>query len=387
MAASSRKKGAVECTAQDKDSDQECTCTEFRELKDTVICGQQDCYHRKKYHLSVSEDTGDSEVHDLLTKIANKSSGSSASTSMLAKLSKARAGLGSPSSASSSTSRKAAANSESNRGMRPKKSKNKQNQSTNNNFRVASIMVLPCGTKVSNKTRQLPSKRRSIPSRQEIQLGIISGLAVLRNEQGIELDRSADHDDFKDSLREGLPHVFGYFDRIEEESGEPAWVGSATSGFRYCRPFIVSNKPIPKEILETWVDQEALRAYQGTNTGSDNDSEETNSDDEDGEGSRSISPESTSAAPFLRPMKRRSETGEDSEEPVKKKTKLLDLASAALSEIDNLDDDNLIDLTVDTDDVREKTPPPAPVVPPALSPEFKVNSSLGNPYGNIIYDF
>ncbi|KAK7016653.1 hypothetical protein R3P38DRAFT_3202905 [Favolaschia claudopus] len=221
---------------------------------------------------------GDSEVHDLLTKIANKSSGSSASTSMLAKLSKARAGLGSSSSASSSTSRKAAANSESNRGMRPKKSKNKQNQSTNNNFRVASIMVLPC-----------------------------------------------DHDDFKDSLREGLPHVFGYFDRIEEESGEPAndvrqtvaksrrlfghpgrmlsttrdrqQADSATADSSSVSQSIVtvaswgshqqsavSNKPIPKEILETWVDQDALRAYQGTNTGSDNDSEETNSDDEDGEG-------------------------------------------------------------------------------------------------------
>ncbi|KAK7016172.1 hypothetical protein R3P38DRAFT_3569939 [Favolaschia claudopus] len=363
------------------------------------------------------------DVDSILERIANKGSGSSASSSMLAKIGKARTGLTS-SGAKSSRKTRAAANLESNEGMRPKKNKT---QSTSNNFRVGSIMILPCGTICSNGMRQLRKKNRPIPGRPAVQLAVVHGLAVVDLTHGISIDRTADHDELKDRLHELFPQPFAYFDRVEAESEsdskEPVWwlgtvnskqlqiapvthptgadaeynKGATTSGFRHCRLFIVSSQPIPKEILDTWVDEETLATLQGGNKNiqSDNDSEGSDSESEDEE------PRSSSVEPIpisIRvPGKRRSYTGE--EERATKKKKLS--ADSALPEIfkdsvaqeimGNGVENGLIDLTAETDDqlktvIRQKTPSPAPA-PPTLSPEFKVDSSLGDPYATRVYDF
>ncbi|KAK6996202.1 hypothetical protein R3P38DRAFT_3287888 [Favolaschia claudopus] len=276
------------------------------------------------------------DVDSILKRIANKGSGSSASSSMLAKIGKARTGLTS-SGAKSSRKTRAAANLESNQGMRPKKNK--------------------------NGMRQLPKKNRAIPGRQAVQLAVVHGLAVVDLTQGISIDRTADHDELKDRLHELFPQPFAYFERVEaeSESKEPVWwlgtvnskqlqiapvthptgadaeynKGATTSGFRHCRPFIVSNEPIPKEILDTWLDEETLATLQGgsrlticsENIQSDNDSEGSDSESEDEE------PRSSSVEPIpisIRvPGKRRSDTGE--EERATKKKKLS--ADSALPEI------------------------------------------------------
>jgi hypothetical protein len=92
---------------------------------------------------------------------------------------------------------------------------------------------------------------------------VLRGLAAWRPE-GIDFDRLSDHDGLTDRFRELLPHAFAYFDRLEEESGEPAWwlaaavrkhlqivprprptgadaeynKGASTSSFRHSRLFI-----------------------------------------------------------------------------------------------------------------------------------------------------
>ncbi|KAK6988784.1 hypothetical protein R3P38DRAFT_2804251 [Favolaschia claudopus] len=163
---------------------------------------------------------------------------------------------------------------------------------------------------------------------------------------------------------------------------------------------VVSSQPIPKEILDTWVDEETLATLQGGNKNiqSDNDSEGSDSESEDEEPrSSSVEPIPISIrVPVLR-SKRRSDTGE--EERATKKKKLS--ADSALPEIfkdsvaqeimGNGVENGLIDLTAETDDqletvIRQKTPSPAPA-PPTLSPEFKVDSSLGDPYATRVYDF
>ncbi|KAK7015427.1 hypothetical protein R3P38DRAFT_2543686, partial [Favolaschia claudopus] len=210
-----------------------------------------------------------------------KGSGSSASSSMLAKIGKARTGLTS-SGAKSSRKTRAAANLESNQGMRPKKNK----------WVLIQLYELQRAYLSSqNGMRQLPKKNRAIPGRQAVQLAVVHGLAVVDLTQGISTDRTADHDELKDRLHELFPQPFAYFDRVEaeSESKEPVWwlgtvnskqlqiapvthptgadaeynKGATTSGFRHCRPFIVSNEPIPKEILDTWLDEETLATLQG----------------------------------------------------------------------------------------------------------------------------
>ncbi|KAK6991999.1 hypothetical protein R3P38DRAFT_3373454 [Favolaschia claudopus] len=166
---------------------------------------------------------------------------------------------------------------------------------------------------------------------------------------------------------------------------------------------VVSNEPIPKEILDTWVDEETLATLQGgsrlticsENIQSDNDSEGSDSESEDEE------PRSSSVEPIpisIRvPGKRRSDTGEEERATQKKKLS----ADSALPEIfkdsiaqeimGNGVENGLIDPTAETDDqletvIRQKTPSPAPA-PPTLSPEFKVDSSLEDPYATRVYDF
>jgi hypothetical protein len=168
MASSSRSKAVTwgECTAYDTDLEVECDCEEYRQFKNTTLCAE--CLHEQKKHLAgKASDRSTKDVTSILAGMAKGSSGSIAS-STLSQISKARASLG-----SSGSRRGKAANEESNRGMRATaaagKSKGKAKvshpkpridiklnathkavakQNSSNMFRVSSIMVLPCGTRI-----------------------------------------------------------------------------------------------------------------------------------------------------------------------------------------------------------------------------------------------
>ncbi|KAF8147915.1 hypothetical protein K438DRAFT_1989368 [Mycena galopus ATCC 62051] len=420
---SKTKDEGVECTAQDTDAEDECDCTEFRRLKNSTLC--RNCLHEEKDHLGQSSST--KNVENILAGLV-KSAGSD-SRRTLGSIAKARAGLataGSRSSkASSSSSSKAqAANEESNEGMRPQsrsKGKGKKKSTQSTKFRVSSIMVLPCGTKLVKgedgiRERQLPEGEQGIPDRVKIQKAVLRGHAVLQTEAGIELDRTDDHDELTQAFRQQLPYPFAYFSRLEDKSDDPAWwlatvvnkqlqivptrrptgtdaeynKGASTSGFRHSRLFIVSSKPIPQVELDAWVDPVAIAALQQPQDGEiDSESELEGKD---------LSP---SPEPHPRWSKRRSDA-QPEDEPGAKRNKEFSSSNESLffpeifgDSIAQEIDDSYIDLTGETAVsggpsaafVRPATPPPKPTTNQTLSPEFKVDPSLGNPYATRIYDF
>ncbi|KAJ7442893.1 hypothetical protein B0H11DRAFT_2276764 [Mycena galericulata] len=182
---------------------------------------------------------------------------------------------------SSGSSRTRAANAESNRGMWPTgKGKGKEKPTSNPNlFKVVSVVVIACGTQFIDGILQVPPEFQQIPNKVKIQTLVLNGLAVLRDERGIEFDRTSDYVDFTNALREALPLPFGHFDQIQQESGEdedapPPWhlaavvkrqlhivpvtfpagsdadynKGANTTGFRNNQIWIVSRQPIPDEL-------------------------------------------------------------------------------------------------------------------------------------------
>ncbi|KAF8218008.1 hypothetical protein K438DRAFT_1952867 [Mycena galopus ATCC 62051] len=279
------------------------------ELKNSTLC--RNCLHEEKDHLGQS--SGTKNVENILAGLV-KSAGSD-SWRTLGSIAKARAGLttaGSRSSkvSSSSSSKAQAANEESNEGMRPqsRRAKAKFKKSTQSTkFRVSSIMVLPCGTKLNKgedgiRERQLPEGEQGIPDRVKIQKAVLRGHAVLQTEAGIEPDRTDDHDELTQAFRQQLPYPFAYFGRLEDKSDDPAWWLATVSLFF---PEIFGDS-IAQEIDDSYIDLTGETAVSGG-----------------------------PSAAFVRPA----------------------------------------------------TPPPKPTTNQTLSPEFKVDPSLGNPYTTCIYDF
>ncbi|KAJ7465552.1 hypothetical protein FB451DRAFT_1561369 [Mycena latifolia] len=436
MASSSRSKSdTTECTAHDEDTQEECTCTQFRKLKTTELCAE--CYHTRKHHIKPT-GPATARVQQILANILHGSSGSSSSSSSGSSSSSSSSALQSINKArkqttlSGFTSRSKAANQESNRGMRPilDKGKGKNNSNSANLFKVVSAVVLPYGTKFLHGELQLPEEHQRVPDKIKVQTFVLNGLAVLRGEKGIEFDRTCDHESLTDALRDLLPLPFGYFDRLTLESDDPnappPWVlaavvgkrlkivpaifptgsdvdynkGASTTGFRNNRLWIVSRQPIPQEVMEDWVQPEALafRNATGLATGSGDEANDSDSD----------ASNSNSEPSGLRRSKRRSTTTNyaSDEEPAKKKTKRLSTSSKEfdLPDIFNdtaakeIMDDDYIDLTVDDSlqapwstsggGSRSKTPPPKPnAVDPAFSNGFKNDPTLGDPYAKQTFDF
>ncbi|KAF7353832.1 hypothetical protein MVEN_01068800 [Mycena venus] len=349
--------------------------------------------------------------------LKNTRSGSSSST--LEKIKKSRPQLAV---AGSSTSRRAqAANQEANSGMRSikdKKGKSKaKDRDASNLFKVQSITILPFGLSFVAGVLQLPEEHQKIPNKYEIQTAVLHGLAVIGDENGIELDRTWSHEQLNDFFSDRLPKPFAHL--LRQSNGVPSYhlgpcsqpgsmritiKGANTTGFRNNRLWILSREPIPRNILAEWIDPVArefrISADSPDNAESDSDSEEA----------------VNSPKPARRRRaKRRSidnDDHEEDEEPPKKKQKNASGKARAHNlpeifnddvahEIMDSDGSDFIDLTAD--DIlqsprRPSTPPlflPATPLPPAkspvnptLSPEFKVDKSLGDPYAaNQTYDF
>ncbi|KAJ7498414.1 hypothetical protein B0H11DRAFT_2189687 [Mycena galericulata] len=406
MASSSSSSSAFppeksECRAHDTDTNEECDCTDFRELKKTGLCA--DCLHSRASHHKPSASNA-KRVQGILTGMLKNPSTSGSTT--LSKIAQSRA-------LSSGSSRTRAANAESNRGMRPTgKGKGKEKSTSNPNlFKVVSVVVIACGTQFIDGILQVPPEFQEVPDKVKIQTLVLNGLAVLRDEKGIEFDRTSDHVDFTNALREALPLPF---ESGEDEDAPPPWhlaaavkrrlkivpvtfpagsdadynKGANTTGFRNNRIWIVSRQPIPDEILESWVAPEGLafRNSAGTRSHDVSDSEVA-----------SPSPE-----PASRRSKRSAVASHD-EEPAKKKRKKSSSGSKDLefnlSDTDNVSGDILggdsgyIDLTADDPPswsrsrsstpafLRALTPPPKPnTIDPAFSDGFKVDPTMGDPY-------
>ncbi|KAJ7255651.1 hypothetical protein C8J57DRAFT_1655195 [Mycena rebaudengoi] len=295
-----------ECTAHDEDTKEECDCTDYRES--TTKPGRcAACYHRLRDHLvpspqpepsaGSSNDT-QKEVDRILGRIVGDTTkksmtvlkksiaSSSAATRRLLALS----------------SRASAAHRESNEGMRPSdsgasskggkssKGKGRKQDSVESLVKVFSVMVVPCGVEFdkASSTLVVPNDRTAKPDNIAIQTAMLNGLAVVEEVTGIEFDRTWTHSELVDFFRELLPHAFNYFLGLLENAPDgddtPPWVlataiqrhlqvvpvtypsgrhidmavGSSSNGFRNNKIFIVSRRPIPDSILETWVSPDAL---------------------------------------------------------------------------------------------------------------------------------
>ncbi|KAJ7722825.1 hypothetical protein B0H16DRAFT_1737555 [Mycena metata] len=297
----------------------------------------------------------------------------------------------------------------------------KQADNSGDIFRVLSVHLLTCGTKVIENKRYLPDGHQGVPDKVTFQEAVGAGHAVWRNDNGVAFDRTSDHGEFTDALRQVLPHPFAYFDRLldehdsdaegsERKSSRPAWYlaavankqlrvvpvsrptgahadfnkGANTSSFRQCRLFLVSRKPVPLDVVASWADPAA--------TGDCSDT--TNSDaDRGSESSSSRSPQ-----PVRRKSKRRM-NDQDDDGHAKKKRKSVSssgnddslLPDILKDEIANeINHDLVIDLTEADDTIYSSgaTTPPAPSNP--MNPAFSdgVDSTLGDPYAaNQTYDF
>jgi hypothetical protein len=66
---------------------------------------------------------------------------------------------------------------------------------------------------------QLPEDHRGIPDKITIQRAVLNGLAILRDDKGISLDRTWTYEELAAALYDLLPHLFAYFERMQQESG------------------------------------------------------------------------------------------------------------------------------------------------------------------------
>ncbi|KAJ7149100.1 hypothetical protein C8R46DRAFT_1044372 [Mycena filopes] len=382
-----------ECTALDEDTNEECTCTEFVEFKKTSLCGT--CYHYRQNHLQPASKTS-TNVQRILAGMLP--SGSSSETT-LGSINKARKQL--TLTGSSALAKSKAANRESNRGMRSGREDGKgkakaQETKDDRYFKVVSICILPCGTEFVDGERQIPSAYQTIPDHHAIQKAALKGLAVLRDNEGITLDRTWSHEEFVAAMHEYFPEAFAYFEGLFQESidsyAEPQAVwhlgtisarrlkivpvkfptganadynkGAGTTGWRNNRLWIVSRNPIPTKITAQWAIPEALDFH-------DPATQAATAQSDDGE-SVSEQEEATSLEPTRRRSKRHAAASIDDDRQKKKQK----------------NNGSYIDLT-NTDDFpagtsgpsTPLTPPPKPnPVNPKFSEEFKVDPSLGDPY-------
>ncbi|KAF8209153.1 hypothetical protein K438DRAFT_1960885 [Mycena galopus ATCC 62051] len=284
-----------ECTAHDKHSNQECDCVEFTESSEIPgYC--ENCWHRRHHHLfskpaaTKKSNAVKSLIAGIMSRDAPADTGKSKASSSKSRGSMfpSLAAVVGASSSKSKSSALSAAHRESNQGMRPESagasgSKNKKGKGKEkrNTFKVVSVQVIPCGTKVINGVRHIPEEFNQIPDRVQTQTAKIDNLAVV-DSQGIVIDRDASHEEVVEHFTQLLPHPFEHFARVEEEAddGERAWdlatpvknklvivpldsdgpdgstidfnKGTATTGFRNSRVFIVSRDPIPVELLREW---------------------------------------------------------------------------------------------------------------------------------------
>ncbi|KAK6971863.1 hypothetical protein R3P38DRAFT_3297680 [Favolaschia claudopus] len=392
-----------ECTAYEEETKEECTCSEFRPLKKTGLCAN--CFHPQNEHLLLSQrKTVKGVLAGILgTKGSTVGGGASGSSKTLDSIAKARKGL------ALSGSRKAAANQESNKGMRPTRSegkvknKGKETPENTNIFKVVSVYILTCGTEYvddgEERSLELPASHMRIPDKVDVQKGELNGIAVLRDHEGIPLDRTWNHEELCDALAALLPGSFGYFERqqIDDAKGfdHPGWYlatisqrrlrlvpanyptgaqvdyskGANTTGWRNNRVWIVSRKPVPKEISHEWASPEAQDFREASESNLKAGGDETDSD-EDEDFALPIEPSSK-----LRRSKRRSIQRND-EEPQKKKRK------SSETGIFNDDVAHEIMATLPLRIGPVLPPPKAPTVDPKFSDEYKVDPSWGNPYSD-----
>ncbi|KAJ7748973.1 hypothetical protein B0H16DRAFT_1888324 [Mycena metata] len=396
-----------ECTALDEETKEECTCTEFVDFKKTSLCGT--CYHYRQNHLQPAPET----KKDVQSILAGMVPSGSLFGVTLGSLSKARKQL--TLTGASSSARAKAANHESNRGMRPVrdssgKGKAKVQEAKEDRFfKVVSIYILTCGTEFVDGVRQIPGDHQTIPDRLDVQSAALNGLAVLRENEGIVLDRTWSHEELVGALHEYFPEVFAYFEQLFQDSmndgsePRPVWhlatiahrrlkvapvkfptganadynKGAGTTGWRNNRLWIVSRDPIPSKICMQWANPDTLDFVDPATKGAQSDAE-TDSDDER---------TSSEPQPTQRRSKRRAATTDTDEHKRKKKksSAAFDLPPIFTDVVAKELTGSVIDLTrVDDASASHSTPvtpPPKPnPVNPKYSEEFKVDPTLGDPY-------
>ncbi|KAJ7843030.1 hypothetical protein B0H13DRAFT_1909561 [Mycena leptocephala] len=382
-----------ECRAHDKESGQECDCTEYQDDPEQPgYCSER--YHRRKAHLAAAPGAPNSSagVKAILAKLVAGSTG------------KGKLSLKAPSSASRKPAfpTLSAANRESNSGMRPtpkdagtsKSAKRKKKDNSTNTFKVVSVVVLPHGTEwdvrlfhsspvllvtdffgLENGTLRIVSGHVKTPNKSEIQKAAAEGVAVVDTSEGYELDRLWDHEELVDAFATLLPLPFSLFEQLERdaEDGEPAWClatvvqkrlevlnnshptgkdvdfhkGNPTSGFRTCRVFIVSREPIPSNMLKDWARQSGAESTWFSKPDTD-ENNKTESDDTDSASDSASLDGSPSPEKIPRQTKRRlvSKSSSDDEDslPAKKRGKVL-LAEPGIAT--DSDGEGIIDLTAD----------------------------------------
>ncbi|KAJ6481612.1 hypothetical protein DFH09DRAFT_1107512 [Mycena vulgaris] len=230
----SSKPATGECTAHDRNSNEECDCVEYvesEELED--YC--DNCYHRLQHHLASKPGASKkrSGVNALLAGIlggapsgkgtVSKPRASSSSSSLAAFASSSSKRLGKLTTA---------ANKEANQGMRPlsdgpskSKLKGKEKAGKRNSsgtyFKVVSVFVVAAGTEFVNESLQIVDGSDKLPNRVDIQNAELEGLAVV-NANGIDFDRTASHEDVITHFLDLLPLMPG--------NDEPTWYLAAPVG-------------------------------------------------------------------------------------------------------------------------------------------------------------
>ncbi|KAJ6601911.1 hypothetical protein DFH09DRAFT_1069459 [Mycena vulgaris] len=274
------------------------------------------------------------------------------------------------------------------------KGKEKYSKNSANMFRVVSIYVLTCGTKFIKGELQLPDSYQKVPDKIQIQRAVLHGHSIVEGSKGIEFDRTCDHDEFVDALSVALPHPLAYFKRLEEESDddEPSYglpeQMPITAKVR-ARAASVSRKQVPREIIETWAEPEALSAFRNPE-GDYNTNDSDSGDDEDA---------STSPEPVPRRSKRRAaDDTQGDDDQVRKKRKSSVKGPSSLRSLQmtwqmrSQAQTPHIDLTKDTSADNATSiflsPPPKPnPVNPKFSNDFKVDPTLGDPDADQMFEF
>ncbi|KAJ7286391.1 hypothetical protein C8J57DRAFT_1216582 [Mycena rebaudengoi] len=428
-----------ECTAHDKQSNQECDCTNYIEADDDPgFCG--DCYHRRHHHLHFKPGASKkgAAVTSLLADILGRSSEAGGKDKgSFPKGSGSKMSLRAVVAASSSKSKSlalSAAHREANQGMRPtsnssttsKKGKGKL-EPKRKIFKAVSVQVLPCGTVVVDGVRQLPEEYNKVPDRIHTQTAQVDNLAVV-DSQGIVFDCDASHEEIEERLTNILPLPFLYFAQRKRELGKQPWFlatavkgklvivpseasagpdgatldfnkGTGTSGYRNSKIFIVSRDPIPVDLLREWAPSSS--SYREAQINDDGLEEDAFLSD-----AESATNEHIPAMNKRRLSSRTSADEEDNseEEPPKKKKKLsskkwtrgLDIMNDEVAH--EITDSEFIDLTADeartsysTPDFLRNPPKSPPLRENLASPgrsEPHYDSTLGNPYDkNISFEF
>ncbi|KAJ7202107.1 hypothetical protein GGX14DRAFT_399679 [Mycena pura] len=270
-----------QCTAHDKETNEECTCEEFKSSSDKPT--------NFRHHLveKPGSQKRSSQVNALLAGIlgskGNHSKGAASSSkagSSKASSSKA-ASSGFKQWGNLSLSKKSllAANDEAKEGMRGhRKPGSKSAKKKGKGKAKASLDSFFHGPAIQDDLKA--------PDGVDLQEAEIHGLAVFDVNKGIKFDQNASHEGVMDRLSELLPGPFAYLRRLHEESSDKGstWClavkrqrklaiipipfptgmtldfnkGPRSTGFKNHRIIIVTREPIPEDILEQWVDPKAV---------------------------------------------------------------------------------------------------------------------------------